>query len=92
MDWVLSVAFSPDTRTLVSGSADTTIILWDVSFESWQKRACSLANRNLTRAEWEQFMQDEPYRATCPDLPLGEAPSVEEPIAEPPRQETSVRP
>ncbi|TEU11392.1 MAG: hypothetical protein E3J21_23775, partial [Anaerolineales bacterium] len=57
--WVLSVAFSSDGKTLASGSADSTIILWDVSFESWQARACRIANRNLTEAEWNQFIGPE---------------------------------
>lgn len=30
-DWVVSVAFSPDGKTLVSGSHDGTLILWDVA-------------------------------------------------------------
>lgn len=30
-DWVSSVAFSPDGKTLVSGSHDGTLILWDVA-------------------------------------------------------------
>jgi WD40 repeat protein len=67
------VAFSPDGKTLASGSGDKSIILWDVSLESWQARACRIANRNLTRAEWKQYIGDiEPYRATCPGLPLEE--------------------
>ncbi|HWX18412.1 MAG TPA: WD40 repeat domain-containing protein [Candidatus Binatia bacterium] len=30
-NWVLSLAFSPDSRHLVSGSSDTTIRIWDLS-------------------------------------------------------------
>ncbi len=37
-DYVWSVAFSLDGKTLASGSLDGTILLWDVSSESWQAR------------------------------------------------------
>ncbi|MFI0607111.1 MAG: caspase family protein [Anaerolineae bacterium] len=68
---VYSVAFSPNGKTLASGYGDATIILWDVDPASWIERACHIANRNLTMAEWTQFIGDLPYECTCPDTPAG---------------------
>jgi hypothetical protein len=73
---VLSLAFHPTGSTLASGSEDTSVLLWDVSLASWHAQACRLANRNLTRAEWQHYLGDEPYRQTCPALP----PAPESPV------------
>jgi hypothetical protein len=54
---------------LASASSDKSIRLWDVDPHSWAKRACDIANRNLTREEWRKYLGDLPYRKTCPDLP-----------------------
>jgi WD40 repeat protein len=68
---VWSVAFRAGDNILASGSQDGSVILRDVSLKSLQGRACSIANRNFTRAEWKQYIGSiETYRATCPDLPL----------------------
>ncbi len=66
-DWVSGVAFSPDGQTLASSGRDHTIILWQVNDQPWPARACRIANRNLTQAEWSQFIgSDVPYQPTCP--------------------------
>ena len=75
---VFSLVFSPDGKLLASGSLDGTMTLWDVSFESWQGRACRIANRNLTRVEWEQYLGTEQYRVTCPGLLLEKAADAEQ--------------
>jgi WD40 repeat protein len=71
---VFSLAFSPDGETLgAGGNGPETLVLWDVGLASWQARACRIANRNLTQAEWEQFVGlDVAYRCTCPEFSPGE--------------------
>ncbi len=70
-DAVRSVAFSPDDKYVVSGSDDGTARVW-----MWQPAdliadACSRLPRNLTHAEWKQYIGDLlSYHAICPTLPI----------------------
>jgi hypothetical protein len=53
---------------LATGDANGLVQFWPMRPEAWADQACQIANRNLTEAEWQQFMGDEPYRETCPWL------------------------
>ncbi len=64
---IKSLAFSPNGKKLASGGEDNKIVLWDVDYESWKRRACEMVGRTLTAEEWKYFLDDEPQpiRDTC---------------------------
>ncbi|MCB0191782.1 MAG: trypsin-like peptidase domain-containing protein [Anaerolineae bacterium] len=71
---VKAIDFSPDGKSMASGSTNGEVMLWDVDLESWRNRACEIANRNLTVEEWNLFIgSDIPYQTPCqlsaPNLP-----------------------
>jgi WD40 repeat protein/energy-coupling factor transporter ATP-binding protein EcfA2 len=57
-------ALDPSGRTLAL-TLDNTLLLWDIDPAFWSRRACSVANRALTRQEWDNFLPDRPYRPSC---------------------------
>jgi WD40 repeat protein len=62
----LNIYYGGAGRSIVMLSANGSAMVWDVDPDSWKRRACAIANRNLTRDEWRDFVGDRPYRTTCP--------------------------
>ena len=57
---------------LTTGGGPT--VLWNLDPDVWETQACQAAGRNLTPAEWEEFLPPgEPYRATCEQWPAAGA-------------------
>jgi WD40 repeat protein len=62
-----SPAFLPDNRTVRIADEDGAIYEWDTSLTHAVESACRIVRRNLTEAEWNGILPNEPYQRTCPD-------------------------
>jgi WD40 repeat protein len=79
---VRAVAFSRDGRSLAAGDDDGAVRIWDLRLATWIKRACLLANRNLSQQEWDRWIgQDLGYERSCASLRAGEGAPADAPAA-----------
>jgi WD40 repeat protein len=81
---IRDIAFSKNVRWLASVSSDGTIRLWDMDsvfsprmtddtgLDDLLVWACEATGRNLTKEEWQQYFQTDPYHQTCEQWPVGE--------------------
>ena len=60
-----AMALSPDGDFVYLGTFDNSARAWQVNTTPWLIRACSLANRNFTFAEWQQYLPNTSYQSTC---------------------------
>jgi len=61
-----AVAFEPGGKVLLAVDDHGGAFSWPASLAAWQQQACSLAGRNLTRAEWAQLVAGPRYTTVCP--------------------------
>ncbi len=58
-----NVAFKPDGRLIVGELVSA--IEWPLDRPTLQRFACRVAGRDITRAEWEDVLPNQPYRRVC---------------------------
>ncbi len=69
-DPVANATFSPDGKYVISASGGETQV-WAYLPNDLIARACLRVTRNLTRAEWTQYIGNTlPYQAVCENLPI----------------------
>ncbi len=69
--FVSSVDFTPDGTHLVARSLRTARI-WKWKDDDRIASACARLTVNMTCREWQDYIGDEPYRPTCPNVPAPE--------------------
>jgi WD40 repeat protein/class 3 adenylate cyclase len=57
--------FSPDGTHVVAVYFDGPAIDWDIRPSSWERAACSVAGRALTKDEWAQYLSGRGYHPSC---------------------------
>lgn len=66
-----SISYLLDSSGLLVTANDGRTWTVNTRTSTWAARACRIASRNLTQAEWQQFFPGSPYRLTCPQWPAG---------------------
>jgi len=59
------VVANRDGRRLANGGARGFAVLWDLDPSRWEAMACRIANRSLTRAEWDRYLPNRAYHPAC---------------------------
>ena len=58
-----SPLFEPNGRLLMVGVSNA--VQWPIDVRTWERFACHVAGRQLTRAEWADVLPDRPYERVC---------------------------
>jgi WD40 repeat protein/DNA-binding SARP family transcriptional activator len=59
------VEFDPNGNYLIALYQTGTAIVWDVDPNLWERRACAVAGRPMTREEWRELLPGRRYQPAC---------------------------
>ncbi len=62
---LVTADFRPDGHTVVIGSYEEAVYLWDTRLEHTIETACRMAGRDLTAEEWREHFGSRPFQKTC---------------------------
>ena len=62
---IVEPRFTPDGAFLFAITDAGQAYRWDVRTASWARRACAVAGRTLTRAEWNDVLPGRDYAPAC---------------------------
>jgi WD40 repeat protein len=65
-----NVTVSPNGRYVATISDENVVTVWMWRVADAIDQACRRLTRNLTFDEWQRYLGNEPYRKTCPALPI----------------------
>jgi WD40 repeat protein len=57
--------FSPDGTHVVAVDDNGRAIDWDIRPSAWERQACAVAGRELTKDEWAQYLPGRTYNPAC---------------------------
>jgi WD40 repeat protein/class 3 adenylate cyclase len=64
----MRAAYTADGKSIVVASRSGRGWLWPATTAAWERQACRVAGRNLTREEWSRFVGNRSYANVCPGL------------------------
>ena len=57
--------YFPNGTQIVAAFGSGIGMVWNIDPTAWNRAACRIAHRNLTRAEWRDFLPERPYGRVC---------------------------
>ena len=61
-----SAMFEPGGKGLLAVDGHGHGFTWPTSLTAWEQRACAVAGRSLTHAEWTRYLPGQSYTQVCP--------------------------